>query len=337
MNQPTKTQLQIGVLAAGAWGTALAANWAQRHQVTIWAREPEVVESINATHINGRFLPDILLPEALKATADLAALKGSDVLVLATPVAALRVTLLALQSLYAGQILPPLVWVCKGFEPETGLLPHQVVRDVLGDVPAAALSGPSFAQEVAKGLPTAVTLGSANLALAEQLADWLHTSNLRLYASGDVVGVEVGGAVKNVLAIATGISDGLSLGHNARAALMTRGLAEIARLCERLGGQRETLMGLAGLGDLILTCTGDLSRNRQVGLALGAGKTLQETLESLGHVAEGVGTAREVARLSVDLSVEMPIARAVAAVIAGELAARDAVTQLMSRAQRPEN
>jgi len=336
MNQATNKQLQIGVIAAGAWGTALAANWAQRHQVTIWAREPEVVESINATHVNSRFLPDILLPDTLKATGDLATLKGSDVLVLATPVAALRVTLLALQSLYAGQALPPLVWVCKGFEPETGLLPHQVVRDVLGNVPAAALSGPSFAQEVAKGLPTAVTLGSANLALAEQLADWLHTSNLRLYASGDVVGVEVGGAVKNVLAIATGISDGLSLGHNARAALMTRGLAEIARLCERLGGQRETLMGLAGLGDLILTCTGDLSRNRQVGLALGAGKTLQETLAALGHVAEGVGTAREVARLSVDLPVEMPIARAVAAVIAGELAAKDAVTQLMSRAQRPE-
>jgi len=336
MNQATEKQRQIGVIAAGAWGTALAANWAQRHQVTIWAREPEVVESINATHINSRFLPDILLPEALKATNDLAALQGSDVLVLATPVAALRSTLQTLQNLYAGKALPPLVWVCKGFEPQTGLLPHQVVREVLDDVPAAALSGPSFAQEVAKGLPTAVTLGSANLALAEQLADWLHTSNLRLYASGDVVGVEVGGAVKNVLAIATGISDGLSLGHNARAALMTRGLAEIGRLCERLGGHRETLTGLAGLGDLILTCTGDLSRNRQVGLALGAGKTLQETLDALGHVAEGVGTAREVARLSVNLPVEMPIARAVAAVIAGELAAKDAVTQLMSRAQRPE-
>ena len=336
MNQATEKQLQIGVIAAGAWGTALAANWAQRHQVTIWAREPEVVESINSTHVNSRFLPEIRLPEALKATSDLSVLLGSDVLVLATPVAALRITLQTLQNLYAGKPLPPLVWVCKGFEPQTGLLPHQVVRDVLGDVPAAALSGPSFAQEVAKGLPTAVTLGSANLALAEQLADWLHTQNLRLYASGDVVGVEVGGAVKNVLAIATGISDGLSLGHNARAALMTRGLAEIARLCERLGGQRETLMGLAGLGDLILTCTGDLSRNRQVGLALGAGKTLQETLDALGHVAEGVGTAREVARLSVDLPVEMPIARAVAAVIAGELAAKDAVTQLMSRAQRPE-
>ena len=336
MNQATEKQRQIGVIAAGAWGTALAANWAQRHQVTIWAREPEVVESINATHINSRFLPDILLPEALKATNDLVALLGSDVLVLATPVAALRSTLQTLQNLYAGKALPPLVWVCKGFEPQTGLLPHQVVREVLGDVPAAALSGPSFAQEVAKGLPTAVTLGSANLALAEQLADWLHTSNLRLYASGDVVGVEVGGAVKNVLAIATGISDGLSLGHNARAALMTRGLAEIGRLCERLGGHRETLTGLAGLGDLILTCTGDLSRNRQVGLALGAGKTLQETLDALGHVAEGVGTAREVARLSVNLPVDMPIARAVAAVIAGELAAKDAVTELMSRAQRPE-
>lgn len=329
-------RLNIGVLAAGAWGTALAANWAQRHQVTIWAREPEVVAAINADHINHRFLPNIALPPALRATGELADVQGTDVLVLATPVAGLRVTLEALKTRYGAMPLPPLVWVCKGFEPQTGLLPHQVVRAVLGDVPAAALSGPSFAQEVAKGLPTAVTLGAADLALAERLAERLHTPSLRLYASGDVVGVEVGGAVKNVLAIATGIADGLSLGHNARAALMTRGLAEIGRLCERLGGQRETLMGLAGLGDLILTCTGDLSRNRQVGLALGAGKTLEETLESLGHVAEGVGTAREVARLASELQVDMPIAQAVAAVIRGDLKARDAVGQLMNRAQRAE-
>lgn len=329
-------RLKIGVLAAGAWGTALAANWAQRHDVCIWAREPEVVASINDDHVNHQFLPKITLPVTLKATGEMADLVGSDVLVLATPVAALRVTLQALKSLYGNRPLPPLVWVCKGFEPKTGLLPHQVVREEMGDVAAAALSGPSFAQEVARHMPTAVTLGARDLALAEKLANWLYTPNLRLYASGDVVGVEVGGAVKNVLAIATGICDGLSLGHNARAALMTRGIAEIGRLCERLGGSRETLMGLSGLGDLILTCTGDLSRNRQVGLALGQGKTLEETLAALGHVAEGVGTAREVARLSTELQVEMPIARAVAAVIAGELKARDAVAQLMSRAQRAE-
>ena len=329
-------RLKIGVLAAGAWGTALAANWAQRHDVCIWAREPEVVASINGDHVNHQFLPKITLPVTLKATGEMADLKGSDVLVLATPVAALRVTLQALKSLYGNRPLPPLVWVCKGFEPKTGLLPHQVVREEMGDVAAAALSGPSFAQEVARHMPTAVTLGARDLALAEKLANWLYTPNLRLYASGDVVGVEVGGAVKNVLAIATGICDGLSLGHNARAALMTRGIAEIGRLCERLGGSRETLMGLSGLGDLILTCTGDLSRNRQVGLALGQGKTLEETLAALGHVAEGVGTAREVSRLSTELQVEMPIARAVAAVIAGELKARDAVAQLMSRAQRAE-
>ncbi len=329
-------RLKIGVLAAGAWGTALAANWAQRHDVCIWAREPEVVASINGNHVNHQFLPTITLPVTLKATGEMADLVGSDVLVLATPVAALRVTLQALKSLYGNRPLPPLVWVCKGFEPQTGLLPHQVVREEMGDVAAAALSGPSFAQEVARHMPTAVTLGARDLALAEKLANWLYTPNLRLYASGDVVGVEVGGAVKNVLAIATGICDGLSLGHNARAALMTRGIAEIGRLCERLGGSRETLMGLSGLGDLILTCTGDLSRNRQVGLALGQGKTLEETLAALGHVAEGVGTAREVARLSTELQVEMPIARAVAAVIAGELKARDAVAQLMSRAQRAE-
>jgi glycerol-3-phosphate dehydrogenase (NAD(P)+) len=329
-------RLNIGVLAAGAWGTALAANWAQRHHVRIWAREPEVVASINRNHINHQFLPEIVLPSELQATGELADLGSSDVLILATPVAALRVILQSLKSLYGLRPLPPLVWVCKGFEPKTGLLPHQVVHDVLGDVAAAALSGPSFAQEVARHMPTAVTLGARDLALAEQLADWLHTPNLRLYASGDVVGVEVGGAVKNVLAIATGISDGLSLGHNARAALMTRGIAEIGRLCERLGGHRETLMGLSGLGDLILTCTGDLSRNRQVGLALGQGKTLDETLAALGHVAEGVGTAREVARLSAALQIEMPIACAVAAVIDGHLKAQDAVAQLMRRAQRTE-
>jgi glycerol-3-phosphate dehydrogenase (NAD(P)+) len=336
MNHYDTAQLKLGVLAAGAWGTALAANWSQRHQVLLWAREPEVVSGINTEHVNARFLPGILLPASLKATGDLADVRDADILVLATPVAGLRATLEALKALYAGEPMPPLVWVCKGFEPQTGLLPHQVVTSVLGDVPAAALSGPSFAQEVARGLPTAVTLGAANRHLAEQLAQSLYTPSLRLYASGDVVGVEVGGAVKNVLAIATGIADGLSLGHNARAALMTRGLAEIGRLCERLGGQRETLMGLAGLGDLILTCTGDLSRNRQVGLALGTGKTLEETLASLGHVAEGVGTAREVARLSTSLQVDMPIAQAVAAVIRGELKAVDAVAQLMRRAQRPE-
>jgi glycerol-3-phosphate dehydrogenase (NAD(P)+) len=336
MSHQDAAQLKLGVLAAGAWGTALAANWAQRHQVLLWAREPEVVSGINTDHVNARFLPGIALPVTLKATGELADVREADILVLATPVAGLRGLLEALKVLYAGAPMPPLVWVCKGFEPQTGLLPHQVVRAVLGDVPAAALSGPSFAQEVARGLPTAVTLGASDLSLAERLAESLHTPSLRLYASGDVVGVEVGGAVKNVLAIATGIADGLSLGYNARAALMTRGLAEIGRLCERLGGQRETLMGLAGLGDLILTCTGDLSRNRQVGLALGTGQTLEETLQSLGHVAEGVGTAREVARLSETLQVDMPIAQAVAAVIRGDLKAADAVAQLMRRAQRPE-
>ena len=336
MSHHDPAQLKLGVLAAGAWGTALAANWAQRHQVLLWAREPEVVSGINTDHVNARFLPGMVLPTSLKATGELADVRDVAILVLATPVAGLRGTLEALKAVYADKPLPPLVWVCKGFEPHTGLLPHQVVKAVLGDVPAAALSGPSFAQEVAKGLPTAVTLGASDLSLAESLAESLHTPSLRLYASGDVVGVEVGGAVKNVLAIATGIADGLALGHNARAALMTRGLAEIGRLCERLGGQRETLMGLAGLGDLILTCTGDLSRNRQVGLALGTGKTLDETLQSLGHVAEGVGTAREVARLANTLQVDMPIAQAVAAVIAGDLKAADAVAQLMRRAQRPE-
>jgi glycerol-3-phosphate dehydrogenase (NAD(P)+) len=221
--------------------------------------------------------------------------------------------------------------VCKGLEAGSGLLPHQVVAEVMGKAVCGVLTGPSFALEVARGLPTAITLVATDAAFAEAMAQSLHGGNLRIYANQDLVGAEVGGAVKNVLAIATGICDGLGLGLNARAALITRGLAEITRFGEALGARRETFMGLAGMGDLILTCTGDLSRNRRVGLLLAEGKALEDISRELGHVAEGVPAAREVARRATELGIDMPITRAVAAVLDGRITPRAAVEQLMAR------
>ncbi|MDE2442413.1 MAG: NAD(P)-dependent glycerol-3-phosphate dehydrogenase, partial [Betaproteobacteria bacterium] len=268
-------------------------------------------------------------------TTDFAAAVGcAELLVIATPIAGLRPTTERLKAL---SCTTPVLWVCKGFEAGSGKLPHQVVGEVLGkDVHCGALSGPSFAEEVAAGQPTAVSLAANDPAFAREAARQLHTKRLRIYANDDLVGVEVGGAVKNVLAIATGVCDGLGLGLNSRAALMTRGLAEIARLGLALGAERQTFMGLAGMGDLILTCTGDLSRNRRVGLALAQNKSLPQILDELGHVAEGVYTAREVDQLSKKLLVDMPISAAVAAVLDGRLTAAQAVEQLMARDPREE-
>jgi glycerol-3-phosphate dehydrogenase (NAD(P)+) len=230
-----------------------------------------------------------------------------------------------------------LVWACKGFERATLKLAHEVVRDELGAaVRAGALSGPSFALEVARGLPTALALASTDLEFARLTARQLHQRSLRVYFTGDLLGVEIGGAVKNVMAIATGISDGLGLGNNARAALITRGLAELARLGLAFGGRLETCMGLTGAGDLVLTCTGELSRNRQVGLALGAGRRIDDILASLGHVAEGVGSAQCLARIAADRGVDMPITSAVARVLAGQLAPREAVEELLARDPKAE-
>ena len=262
------------------------------------------------------------------------AVADAELLVIATPIAGLRPTAERLKALGC---TTPVLWVCKGFEAGSGKLPHQVVGEVLGKaVRCGALSGPSFAEEVAAGQPTAVSLAANDATFAREAARQLHTTRLRIYANDDLVGVEVGGAVKNVLAIATGVCDGLGLGLNSRAALMTRGLAEIARLGLALGAERQTFMGLAGMGDLILTCTGDLSRNRRVGLALAQDKSLPQILEELGHVAEGVYTAREVDQLSKKLAVDMPISAAVAAVLDGRLSAAQAVEQLMARDPREE-
>ena len=325
----------LAVLGAGAWGTAISVALAQRHDVRLWARDAGHAHSIDRERQNARYLPDISLPAAVRVTADLgAAIQGADLLIAATPVAGLRDVA---QRLAAGSSTAPLVWLGKGFEQGTGLLPHQIVRAGLGErYPCAALSGPSFALEVARGLPCALTLASEDAELARTLAAQLHGARMRIYHSSDVVGVEIGGAVKNVLALAVGISDGLGLGQNARAALITRGLAEITRLGLALGALPETLMGLSCAGDLILTATGDLSRNRRVGLELARGRPLGEIVAGLGHVAEGVRSAAEVAKLAAQHGVAMPVSDAVNAVLAGRLTAPQAVESLLARAAKGE-
>jgi glycerol-3-phosphate dehydrogenase (NAD(P)+) len=327
--------LNLTVVAAGAWGTALAIVFSARHRVTLWTREDEVTQTMLAERENRQFFPGYRLPDGLLIASDFAAaVSDADLLIMATPLAGFRATLRRLRDI---QPVKPLIWVCKGMEAETAKLPHQIVAEELGaGALCGALTGPSFAEEVARGLPTAITLAANTPEFARQTALALHSARLRIYANDDVIGAEVGGAVKNVMAIATGICDGLGLGHNARAALMTRGLAEITRLGVALGGQPETFMGLAGMGDLLLTCTGDLSRNRRVGLALAQGKKLGLILADLGHVAEGVSTAREVARLAVQLGIEMPITQAVDDILHHDVAAAVAVEMLLSRDPKAE-
>lgn len=327
--------MRLAVFGAGAWGTALAASWAPHHDVTLWGRNAAELDAIRAAGVNTRYLPGCPLPGSLRFEADLdRATDAAELLVIAVPTGGLRPTLAALARHSA---LPPLVWVCKGFEPGSRKLPHALVAELLpAHRQSAVLSGPSFAQEVAHGYPTALTLASEDRALARQLAEALSGHRLRIYAHDDVVGVEIGGALKNVMAIAAGICDGLELGHNARAALITRGLAEMTRLGVRLGGHFETFMGLSGLGDLVLTTTGDLSRNRQVGLRLARGQPLDAILEALGHVAEGVTTAREVAGLADEMGVDMPITRAVCQVLFESLPAAQAVDALLNREIKAE-
>jgi len=326
--------MRIAVLGAGAWGTALAIAFGARHAVSLWARDAARVAEMSRRRENARYLPECPFPGALQVTADFgAALSGTDLAILAAPLAGLRPLL---EQLKATAPATPFLWVCKGLEAGSGLLPHQVVDAVMGEVACGVLTGPSFALEVARGLPTAVTLAAADATFAAATAQSLHGGKLRIYATEDLVGAEVGGAVKNVLAIATGICDGLGLGNNARAALITRGLVEITRFGEALGAKRETFMGLAGMGDLILTCTGELSRNRRVGLLLAEGKALPDIVRELGHVAEGVPAAREVARRAAELGIEMPITRAVTAVLDGRITPAAAVEQLMARDPKHE-
>jgi glycerol-3-phosphate dehydrogenase (NAD(P)+) len=293
------------------------------------------LDAIGASRVNARYLSGCPLPDALHFNPNFDSVAdAAELIVIAVPSNGLRPTLAALADHPA---LPPLVWVCKGFEPGSRKLPHQLIAELLPNhTQTGVLSGPSFAQEVAQGYPTALTLASRDTALAQHLAETLSGHRLRIYAHDDVIGVEIGGALKNVMAIAAGICDGLKFGHNARAALITRGLAEMTRLGVQLGGHFETFMGLSGLGDLILTTTGDLSRNRQVGLRLARGQPLDSILAELGHVAEGVTTAREVASLAVELGVDMPITRAVCQILFEGLPAAQAVDALLNREIKAE-
>ena len=346
--------MKIAILGAGAWGTALAVAASQDaknpHHVSLWARDAAQAASLQAERQNTRYLPGVMLPAKLQILAgepsgeplgELSGelfgempqrvIKAADLLVVATPMAALRSLLGELQG-FDG----PVAWLCKGFELQTGLLAHEVQAQVAPGLSGGSLSGPSFAQEVAAGRPTALVAASQHAPVRDALVAAFHSPSLRVYANDDIAGVEVGGAVKNVLAIATGLCDGLQLGLNARAALVTRGLAEMTRLGLALGAKAETFMGLSGLGDLVLTATGDLSRNRQIGVLLAQGKTLKQAVASLGHVAEGVYSARTVAQRAQSLGVEMPITQAVVALLDGQITPVQAVAALMGREARGE-
>ncbi|MBM3342468.1 MAG: NAD(P)-dependent glycerol-3-phosphate dehydrogenase [Betaproteobacteria bacterium] len=327
--------MNIAVLGAGAWGTAMAVHLAARHSVALWARDAAQAAAMQSARVNQRYLRGVTLPPQLKISADFNTAHAGATLILAgVTTAGLRDVLNKLKA--AGSSVP-VVWLCKGFEREHALLPHQVCAEALPNVACGVLSGPSFADEVARGLPAALTLASTDAAFAANTARELHGGSLRVYSSTDVIGVEVAGAVKNVMAIASGICDGLKLGLNARAALMTRGLAEITRLGVALGGRAETFMGLAGVGDLILTCTGDLSRNRRVGLRLAEGQPLADILNELGHVAEGVYTAREVARLALQRGITMPITEAVCRVLDQPQSAARVARELLERDAKAES
>jgi glycerol-3-phosphate dehydrogenase (NAD(P)+) len=338
--------MDIVVLGAGAWGTALAIAAArlpgEPHRVTLWARDAAQVVAMRVARENTRYLPGATLPPRLQLVGDEApwpaeALARADLVVVATPMAALRGMLTRLATHTA-----PVAWLCKGFEApmgegaSAGLLGHEIQAAVAPSLKAGVLSGPSFALEVARGQPTALVAASAHASVREALVAAFHGPSLRVYGNEDAVGVEVGGAVKNVLAIATGLCDGLNLGLNARAALITRGLAEMTRLGLALGARAETFMGLSGLGDLVLTATGDLSRNRKVGQLLAQGLSLSQAVDSLGHVAEGVYSARTVVQRARLLGVDMPISEGVVALLDGRLAPGQAVAALMGRDPKEE-
>lgn len=336
--------MNIVVLGAGAWGTALAvgatAQGGEFRQVTLWARDARQADDMRAQRENRRYLPGVALPpsvgiDAGPLDASSKVLAEADLLIIGTPMSGLRGMLQLLASHPA-----PVAWLCKGFEAPReghhGLLGHEVRAQVAPRLKAGVLSGPSFAQEVARGQPTALVAASEHASVRDMLVAAFHSPTLRVYANEDIVGVEVGGAMKNLLAIATGLCDGLDLGLNARAALITRGLAEMTRLGLALGARAETFMGLSGLGDLVLTATGDLSRNRRVGQLLAQGMSLQQAVDSLGHVAEGVYSARTAVQRARLLGVDMPISEGVVALIEGRLKPAQAVAALMGRDPKEE-
>jgi len=327
----------VTVLGAGSWGSALAALIARHgHPTVLWGRDPAVIAAIAQDHENPHYLPGIALPDSLRATTDIrAAMHEADLVLVVVPSHAFTETLHALAPLrpeHAG-----VAWATKGFEPGSGRFLHEVAADTLGPgVPLAVVTGPSFAKEVAQGLPTALTVHGEDAAFVQQVADVLHGPEFRAYTGDDMRGAELGGAMKNVLAVATGAADGMNLGLNARTGLITRGLNEMLRLNAAIGGRPETLMGLAGLGDLVLTCTGDLSRNRRLGLALGRGQSLADAVREIGQVVESVQTADEVMRLAERHGLELPIASNVRDVLHGEISPGEALRRLLAREQKAE-
>lgn len=326
------------VLGAGSWGTALALQLARNGMpVRLWGRNPDTMQALAQARENARYLPGIVLPREVEPLADLgAALDDTQLCVIAVPSAGFRAVLRSLREVRADP--PPVVWATKGLELASAKWLHEVVSDEFGPGDErAVLSGPSFAGEVARGLPTAVTVASPRLDFATRVAEAFHGEAFRVYISQDMIGVELGGAVKNVLAIAAGISDGLGYGANARAALITRGLHEIMHLGQRVGASRETLMGLSGLGDLVLTCTDDQSRNRRFGLALGRGTPGERAREEIGQAIEGIDTAQVVARLARGVALELPICRQVQRVLFEGLEPQAAVSQLLARRLKQEN
>lgn len=348
MTPPLSAALRVAVLGAGSWGTALAAAAARRHPTLLWARDAARAATMARESENARYLPGVPLPAALQYSADtdealsfLASGPGQRLIILGVPVAGLDAMCrdLAERLVRHGLGDVPVVWTCKGFEEDTGRLPHEVAQQAMAALPGwrgGVLSGPSFAREVAQGLPVALTIASTDLPVCDTTIAALHGGAMRVYASTDVVGVEVGGALKNVIAVACGVADGLALGTNARAALITRGLAEITRFGVALGAQAETFAGLTGLGDLVLTATGELSRNRRVGLEIGAGRKLADILAS-GITAEGVRCARAVLQRARTLDVELPITEAVCAVLFDGVAPMTAVSALLAREARYEH
>jgi glycerol-3-phosphate dehydrogenase (NAD(P)+) len=328
---------RVAVLGAGSWGTALALLLARNgHDVRLWGHDPEEVAPLCRERENRRYLPGVPFPARLNAGADLVeALAGVELALVAVPSHAYGATLARLRPLLPATA--GFAWATKGLEHGSGRFLHEVTLEALGrDRSAAVISGPSFAVEVARGLPTAVTVAAWDVTHARRVATVLHGSNLRAYTSSDVIGVELGGAVKNVLAIAAGIADGLGFGANARAALITRGLAEMVRLGVAVGGQRETFMGLAGIGDLVLTCTDDQSRNRRFGLAIGRGDSAEAASAAIGQVVEGAATVREIRRLAQRHGVELPITEQVDAVLYHGQSPRRAVENLLARDPKPE-
>jgi glycerol-3-phosphate dehydrogenase (NAD(P)+) len=327
----------VAVLGAGSWGTALAIQFARAgHPTRLWTRNVADAESMGAVRENVRYLPDAKFPEAIEIHTGLAAaVRDCVAIIIAVPSHGLRALLVQLKPLLARDAR--LAWATKGFELDTGKLPHQVAYDVLGDrYPVAVLSGPTFAREVGAGLPTAMTIASPDAEFANRLAMSLHAPNFRAYTSTDITGVEVGGAVKNVLAVGAGLCDGLGFGANTRIALITRGLSEVTRLGVALGAQAETFMGLAGLGDLVLTSTDNQSRNRRFGLALAAGKSVETALREIGQVVEGYSAARAVHLVAQREKVEMPIVHGIYRILYENEPARDVVKDLMTRPIRPE-